>query len=100
LTLGPAGPTLASMKFRHAAALVLVGWYLLMAPTFRNPQTDSFTVDLNAPLSAWDLVSSYYSAADCESAERDLVDTARLYPNVIAFYSLCVPSDDPRLMER
>jgi hypothetical protein len=28
------------------------------------------------------------------------VDTARLYPNVIAFYSLCVPSDDPRLMER
>jgi hypothetical protein len=88
------------MKFRHAAALVLVGWYLLMAPTFRNPQTDSFTVDLNAPLSAWDLVSSYYSAADCESAERDLVDTARLYPNVIAFYSLCVPSDDPRLMER
>jgi hypothetical protein len=83
----------------HAAALVPVVWYLLMAPTFRNPQTDSFTVDLNAPLSAWDLVSRYYSAADCESAERDLVDTARLYPNVIAFYSLCVPSDDPRTRE-
>ena len=87
------------MKPHHAAALALV-WYLLMAPTFRNPQTDFFTIDLNAPLSAWDFVSSYYSASDCELAERDLVDTARLYPNVIAFYALCVPSDDPRLTER
>jgi hypothetical protein len=88
------------MKVSHTAAFALAGWYLLMAPTFRNPQTDSFTVDLNAPLSAWDFVSSYYSAADCELAEGDLVDTARLYPNVIGFYSLCVPSDDPRLMEK
>jgi hypothetical protein len=91
---------MADMKARHAAALALVGWYLLMAPTFRNPQTDSFTVDLNAPLSAWDFVSSYYSGSDCALAERDLVDTARLYPNIIAFYTLCVASDDPRLMER
>jgi hypothetical protein len=88
------------MKPHHAAVLALVGWYLLMAPTFRNPQTDSFMVDVNAPLSAWDLASSYYSAADCESAERDLVDTARLFPNVIAFYTLCIASDDPRLMAR
>ena len=87
------------MKPRHAAALALV-WYLLMAPTFRNPQTDSFTIDLNAPLSAWQLASSYYSGADCELAERDLVDTARLYPNVIGFYTLCIASDNPRLMER
>jgi hypothetical protein len=28
------------------------------------------------------------------------VDTARLYPNVIGFYTLCIASDDPRLMER
>jgi hypothetical protein len=90
---------MADMKARHAAALALV-WYLLMAPTFRNPQTDSFTVDLGAPLSAWQMVSSYYSGADCELAERDLVDTARLYPNVIGFYTLCIASDDPRLMER
>jgi hypothetical protein len=32
------------MPPRHAAALALIGWYLMMAPTFRNPQTDSFTV--------------------------------------------------------
>lgn len=88
------------MKPCHAAPLALVRWYLLMAPTFRNAQTNSFTVDLNAPLSAWQMVSSYYSAGECEIAATDLVDTARLYPNVIGFYSLCVPSDDPRLMER
>jgi hypothetical protein len=88
------------MKLCRAGALTLVAWYLIMAPTFRDPQTNSFAVDLNAPLSAWDLVSSYYSDADCEFAERDLVDTARLYPNVIAFYTLCVASDDPRLSGR
>jgi hypothetical protein len=67
-----------SRKARHAAAFALVGWYLLMAATFRNPQTDSLTVDLNAPLSAWDFVSSFYSASDCELAEGDLVDGAPL----------------------
>ena len=87
------------MKTRHAAALALV-WYLLMAPTFRNPQTDSFTVDLSAPLSAWQMVSSYYSATDCEWAERDLDETAADYRHVIAFYTLCIAGDDPRLMEK
>jgi hypothetical protein len=71
----------------------------MMAPTFRNPQTDSFTVDLNAPLSAWESVSSYYSAADCRFAERDLIETAAQYPNVIGFYTLRIASDDPRLKE-
>jgi hypothetical protein len=89
-----------SMKPRRAVALALTGWYLMMAPTFRNPRTDSFTVDLNAPLSAWDIVSSYYSAADCGFAERDLVETAAEYPNVVGFYTLCVASDDSRLRER
>jgi hypothetical protein len=64
------------MKPRRAAALARV-WYLLMAPTFRNPQTDSFTIDLNAPLSAWQLASSYYSGADCELAEKETWWTRR-----------------------
>ena len=90
---------MGSVKPRRLAALALV-WYLLMAPTFRNAQTDSFTVDLGAPLSSWQMVSSYYSAADCEWAQRDLDETASYYPHVIAFYTLCVASDDPRLMKR
>jgi hypothetical protein len=87
------------VKPRHAAAFSLV-WYLLMAPTFRNPQTDSFTVDLNSPLSAWAFVSSYNSSADCRFAERDLIETAAQYPNVIGFYTGCIASDDARLIER
>jgi hypothetical protein len=88
------------LKFRHAAALALVGWYLVMAPTLRNPQTDSFTVDLSAPLSAWQMVAGYYSVAECESAERDLIETAAEYPNIIPFYTVCIASDDPRLVGR
>jgi hypothetical protein len=71
-----------------------------MAPTFRKPQTDSFTVDLNAPVSTWEFVASYYSAADCGFAERDLVETANQYSNLIGFHTLCVASDDPRLKEK
>jgi len=88
------------MKLRHAAALALVGWYLMAAPTLRNPRNDAFTVDLNAPLSAWEILDSYYSATDCEMAQRDLVETAAEYPNTIAFYTLCIASNDPRLWER
>jgi hypothetical protein len=70
-----------------------------MAPTFRNPQT-VFTVDLNAPLSAWPIVNEYYSAADCESAERDLIETAAKYPHgIIPFFTLCIATDDPSLEE-
>ena len=65
-----------------------------------DPIKAAEAIDLNAPLSAQQLASSYYSGADCELAERDLVDTARLYPNVICFYTLCIANDDPRLMER
>ena len=88
------------MRIGHGAALALVVWYMLMAPTLRNPQTNSFMVDVNAPLSAWDYVSSYDGPLECEDAERDLVDTARLYPNVIGFYTLCIANDDPRLREK
>jgi hypothetical protein len=88
---------MADMKARHAGALALVGWYLLMAPTFRNPQTDSFTVDLNAPLSAWNLVSSYYSASDCELAERDLVDTAPPWTAFVARFRFVVEANGAKL---
>jgi hypothetical protein len=84
----------------HRAALTMVAWYLLMAPTFRDPQTNSFRIDLNAPLSAWEFVSSYYSANDCGFAQRDLDETSAQYLNVIGFYTLCIASDDPRLSGR
>jgi hypothetical protein len=67
-------------------------WYLLMALTFRKPQTAPFTVDLNAPVSTWEFVASYYSAANCRFAEGDLVETANQYPNLIGFTPYASPA--------
>jgi hypothetical protein len=40
------------MTRRHAAALALVGWYL-MAPPMKG-SVSALSVDLNAPISEWD----------------------------------------------
>jgi hypothetical protein len=52
------------MRLRHAAALALVGWYLMVPPT-----TDG-KIDNSAPLSQWDIRSSFDSAATCEQAHH------------------------------
>ena len=57
------------MKLRHAAALALVGWYL-MAP-----------LQTGAPISKWASVRSFDSPAGCEdflAAERDRLDALGL----------------------
>jgi hypothetical protein len=63
------------MKFRHAAALALVGWYLMLPPQRCEDKTrsDLDTCDqvsnLEAPLSAWFRTwPSYPTAQDCEKA--------------------------------
>jgi hypothetical protein len=68
------------MKLRHAAALALVGWYLMMPPT--SPP-NSFTINEAAPLSKWYLIESFDSAESCKralaekgSAASDRFDTA------------------------
>jgi hypothetical protein len=54
------------MNLRHAAALALLGWYLMVAPL-----ADSRTVDLDAPLTKWDIFRSFDSAAQCEKTPLD-----------------------------
>jgi hypothetical protein len=54
---------MAAMKLRHAAALALVVWYLIVPPPVIH---SSVPVDLDAPLSKWGIFSSHNSAADCE----------------------------------
>lgn len=48
------------MKFRHAAALALVGWYLMVPPWGKT----------DAPISKWHNYKPFDSAAACQ-AERD-----------------------------
>jgi len=55
------------MKPRHAAALALVGWYLMIPPLqSANRDDPSGPRDLHAPISQWDQVSAYDSAAKCQ----------------------------------
>jgi hypothetical protein len=49
------------MNLRHAAALALVGWYLMMPPLKPDGLPDK-----SMPLAQWDTMKSYDSASDCE----------------------------------
>ena len=87
-----------AMKLRHAAALALVGWYLMTPPFVNN------RADLNTPLSRWTILGSFDSAEKCEEDRRPLQGAGSAWhepdPNHAAkalTAILCVSSDDPRL---
>jgi hypothetical protein len=91
------------MKLRHAAALALVGWYLLVPPWVAPNQFDA-----TAPLAQWPQVKSFDSAAACEqhrlgafrhfSANKEKLDEAAAEYNARLYRAaLCVETDDPRL---
>jgi hypothetical protein len=99
------------MKPRHAAALALMGWYLIFPP----PRTADDVPDPKAPLSEWQKIGPFDTIEDCqkypshlleimhgfyvdhpeigESGERrDNADRKALFA-----HSQCVTTDDPRL---
>jgi hypothetical protein len=102
------------MNPRHAAALALVGWYLMSAPLVGNRP------DVKARFSKWTIEHVFDSARDCdtlrgrwrERASRitDAVNQhTKLSPEdaevtIEALYEMgsceCVASDDPRLKEK
>jgi hypothetical protein len=98
------------MEFRLAAALALVGWYLMIPPQ----------AAVHAPLSQWNRVESYATNDLCESAKDFSIQMinhpASLGPDVPARVhqigparmteirqqvsaSQCIASDDPSLKE-
>jgi len=54
------------MKLRHAAALGLVGWYLMIPPRLGNAPNQ---FDDHAPLSRWFALRSHDAAHECEGAK-------------------------------
>ena len=86
------------MNPRHAAALALVGWCLVLPPA-----SESFTfINSKAPLSQWTLDGQFDSAQNCENRRQQLIhenwksaDEKRRFQ-----LSRCVPRDDPRLKEK
>jgi hypothetical protein len=93
------------MKPRHTAALVLVGWYLLVPHDMLQ----------SPPVSDWEHYASYDTAKECESAKselgREAVKSERLngcettdpHLSTVCHYDFakenaqCVSTDDSRL---
>jgi hypothetical protein len=90
-----------SMNLRHAVALALVGWYLLMPPTTHDHPSGN----VDAPLAQWAKRPTTYR----DKAEREhVLDQQRRLWNAknrqlkVRFYKQgqCVAANDPRLKEK
>lgn len=91
------------MKLPHAAALALVGWYLMLPPVHNG------TADLSVPLSKWEIAFVFDSATDCDHSHQAQVVNAAIFlkkkmPSeaehdaAVKFLDgQCVASDDSRL---
>ena len=60
------------MNLRHAAALALVGWYL-MAPPIRP----GGGVDLGTPMFQWNHIADFDSAEACDEMRDGRIDLAK-----------------------
>jgi hypothetical protein len=98
-----------SLTLRHAAALALIGWYLMVPPTTAPPY---LKVNPDAQISRWEHYGSYDSAKECESnilylheqankftrAQRVNPSTAKESEAAQYIFGECIATDDPRLM--
>jgi hypothetical protein len=96
------------MNLRHAAALALVGWYLIEPPFTRLPN-GLYDARTDAPLSEWNHVFSFDEASLCETARSIRVNFAKqdatkkpqssdeAFMAAIGLYCECIATDDPRL---
>ena len=96
------------MNFRHAAALALVGWYLI-GPPVREPKNDRPYLDEHAAYSEWKILITFSDQVQCEynrevhtqSVQDDWAEFGRT--NIWAEQLLesdCIATDDPRLKEK
>jgi len=58
------------MKFRHAAALALVAWFLLYPPW----SAQNRSLDPSLPLDRWYQVAEFTSLADCEANKSRVLE--------------------------
>jgi hypothetical protein len=91
------------MKLHHAAALALVGWYLIIPPSNLSP-TNAY----KQPLNSWPIIRSFDSADDCEDFKGTFVESSHqqrafgvLNPSYRDYmFAQCIATDDPRLKNR
>lgn len=105
------------MNLRHAAAIALSGWYLLVPPGSCKPEwvSQGKPTPCAAPLSEWIVTLSFSSRVKCDaerkadisygnqemanandSGDKVLVDSTRkIYWRALT--ERCISTDDPRL---
>ena len=91
------------MKTRHAAALALVGWYLLIPPWAVMGLVTKPIPDPDAALSNWVHEGNFDSAGACDHALSQFLDAAQREPladRSRANFAQCIATDDPRLKEK
>jgi hypothetical protein len=93
------------MNLRHAATLVLLGWYLMLPPmgsveSRRNPSTGFYVAYSTQPLNAWEIAGSYRTAADCGTALEQANQLARQDCCDCSAVAECIAADDPRLKSK
>jgi hypothetical protein len=91
------------MNLRHAAALALVGWYLMVPPM----DVTTHKMNPDAPLHEWNTFDSYDHAAQCRSGRAEILawwtdhkssdERARTATLEALKYSQCIATEDPRL---
>jgi hypothetical protein len=91
-----------SMNLCGVFALALAGWYLMVPPPNRQPSAKGDEFETAAPLTEWNIYSSYVFANACAAAQmhafRDAANTPLLARQLML--SQCVRTDDPRLKRK
>jgi hypothetical protein len=60
---------IVALKLRHAAALALLGWYLIAPPYIESePHSGAPVINLDAPLSPWNPRGIFDSEIECGKA--------------------------------
>jgi hypothetical protein len=85
------------MSPRHAVALALVGWYLMLPPRL-HMRTARPTFSADAPLREWKVVQPFDKATDCDlELKRQIMDCGHCPRAGLWLSAQCIASDDPRL---
>jgi hypothetical protein len=87
------------MKCRHAAALALVGWYLMTPPLARGV-IDRGVIEWDAPLTSWKIIGRYETHSECRAVLVGYIEYPEHHPfekPLPSVPSACVSTDDPRL---
>ena len=99
------------MRPRHATALALIVWYLMLAPAKSSGTPQSMEYDSAAPLTRWNRTGEPYpTAAKCEALRKSkdrngmiMISSQALFLEPSYIFEVpksatkCVRSDDPRL---